>query len=163
MSARAAEKIRARHVERFREPHLHGRLVSRIALGNLVVDHEIVTRNFDEGRGEVEVVAIYEIRNRLIANAWFKMGEKRLEGGGEIVRSGSAQTLRPDIGRRTSSIVEASYCPPAKGCPISTMKASRNTSNSNASFSPSMTAMIISATTGSPDGPMTSSRRWSKS
>jgi hypothetical protein len=27
-------------------------------------------------------VAIYEIRDGLIANAWFKMGEKRLEGEG---------------------------------------------------------------------------------
>ncbi|MCV3766618.1 nuclear transport factor 2 family protein [Rhizobium sp. TRM95796] len=80
--ARGAAEIRARHVERFREPDLHGRLVSRIALGDLVVDHEIVTRNFEEGRGEVEVVAIYEIRDGLIANAWFKMGEKRLDREG---------------------------------------------------------------------------------
>lgn len=76
--AQGADAIRARHVERFREPDLHGRLLHRSCVGNLVVDHEIVTRNFPEGRGEVEVICLYEVSEGRIARAWFKLGEPRL-------------------------------------------------------------------------------------
>ena len=77
LAANAAE-IRARHVERFKEPDLHGELLSRIVVGNVVVDHETVTRTFPEGKGEVDVICIYEIEHGKIAKAWFKMGERRL-------------------------------------------------------------------------------------
>ncbi|GLS76096.1 steroid Delta-isomerase [Oharaeibacter diazotrophicus] len=77
--AEGAAAIRARHVERFREPDLHGRLLSRVVVGNLVVDHETVTRNFPDGRGEVEVVCLYEVSGGLIVRAWFRMGERRLD------------------------------------------------------------------------------------
>lgn len=76
--ARNAAEIRERHVERFREPDLHGRLLSRIVVGNIVVDHETVTRTFPEGKGEVDVICIYEVENRKIVKAWFKMSERRL-------------------------------------------------------------------------------------
>lgn len=76
--AEGAEAVRERHVERFREPDLHGRLLHRSSVGNLVVDHETVRRTFPEGVGEVDVVCLYEIANGLIAKAWFKLGEKRL-------------------------------------------------------------------------------------
>lgn len=76
--ASGAAEIRARHVERFREPDLHGKLLTRIVMGNLVVDHETVTRNFPEGKGEVDVVCIYEVEAGKIAKAWFRMGERRL-------------------------------------------------------------------------------------
>ncbi len=74
-------QIRQRHVERFREPDLHGRLLNRIATGNMVVDHEVVTRNFADGPGEVDVVAIYEVLDGKIARAWFKVGAPRPRGG----------------------------------------------------------------------------------
>jgi len=77
LAANVAE-IRARHVERFKEPDLHGELLSRIVVGNVVVDHETVTRTFPEGKGEVDVICIYEIEHGKIAKAWFKMGERRL-------------------------------------------------------------------------------------
>ncbi len=51
---------------------------SRIVVGNVVVDHETVQRNFPEGRGEVDVICIYEIAEGKIAKAWFKIGERRL-------------------------------------------------------------------------------------
>ncbi|MCJ8509350.1 nuclear transport factor 2 family protein [Rhizobium lemnae] len=70
--------IRKRHIERFLEPDLHGELLSRIVMGNTVVDHELVTRNFPEGKGQVEVICIYEVQDGKIAKAWFKMGERRL-------------------------------------------------------------------------------------
>ncbi|MFZ6765021.1 nuclear transport factor 2 family protein [Pseudoroseomonas sp. WGS1072] len=73
-----AAAIRERHIVRFREPDLFGMLLSRIVIGNLVVDHETVQRNFPEGRGEVDVVCIYEVEEGKISKAWFKMGEPRL-------------------------------------------------------------------------------------
>lgn len=76
--ARGAAAIRERHVARFQEPNLHGRLLHRIVLGSLVIDHETVTRTFADGPGEVDVVAIYEVVGGLIAKAWFQMGEPRL-------------------------------------------------------------------------------------
>jgi hypothetical protein len=72
--ANGAAEIRARHVARFREPNLFGRLVARMAVGTLVVDHEVVTRTFPEGSGTVDVIAIYEVENGRIAKAWFRMG-----------------------------------------------------------------------------------------
>jgi hypothetical protein len=76
--ADGAAEIRARHVVRFREPDLFGRLVARMSAGSMVVDREVVTRNFPEGRGEIDVIAIYEVDGDRIAKAWFKMGERRL-------------------------------------------------------------------------------------
>ena len=75
--ATGAAEIRERHVVRFREPDLHGRLVNRIAVGDVVVDQEIVTRTFPDGPGEVDVVAIYQVTDGRIAGAWFRMGPPR--------------------------------------------------------------------------------------
>ena len=79
--AHGAAAIRERHVARFREPNLHGRLLSRFRVGNVVVDHEVVTRTFPEGPGEVDVIAIYEVERGRIAKAWFRMGAPRLHAG----------------------------------------------------------------------------------
>lgn len=76
--ADGAEAIRARHVERFKEPNLFGALRARFSVGTLVVDHETVTRTFPEGPGEVDVICIYEVEGGRIARAWFRMGERRM-------------------------------------------------------------------------------------
>ena len=76
--AEGAAQIRARHVERFKEVNLHGRLLQRMVLGNVVVDKEVVTRTFPEGTGDVDVLAIYEIEAQRIARAWFRLGTPRL-------------------------------------------------------------------------------------
>jgi len=76
--AGSAAEIRERHLERFMEPDLYGNLLARIIVGNTVIDHETVTRTFPEGKGEVDVVCIYEVESGKIAKAWFKMGERRL-------------------------------------------------------------------------------------
>lgn len=76
--AAGAAEIRERHVERFKEPDLHGTLLTRIVVGDMVVDHETVSRTFPEGKGEVDVVCLYLVENGRIAKAWFKMGERRL-------------------------------------------------------------------------------------
>ena len=77
--ASGAAQIRERHVARFKEPSLHGALLQRMAVGNMVVDQEKVTRDFPEGSGHLEVIAIYEIADGKIARAWFKMGERFLD------------------------------------------------------------------------------------
>jgi len=76
--ANGAAETRARHIERFKEADLFGKLLTRIDVGNVVVDHETVQRNFPEGRGEVDVICIYEIEGGKIAKASFKTGERRL-------------------------------------------------------------------------------------
>ncbi len=77
--ASGATAIRARHVERFKEPNLFGRLLTRVAVDNIVVDHESVTRSFPEGPGTVEVIAIYEVTGGKIVSAWFKQGQPVLD------------------------------------------------------------------------------------
>ena len=76
--ASGAAAIRERHVTRFKEPDLHGTLVKRIVVANVVVDQETVTRTFPDGPGELDVVAIYETADGKIVKAWFKMGPPRL-------------------------------------------------------------------------------------
>jgi len=83
--ADGAAAIRARHVIRFQESNLFGRLVSRMAVGDTVVDREVVSRTFPEGPGRVDVIAIYRLvatdGGPKIARAWFVMGAPVLEAG----------------------------------------------------------------------------------
>ena len=76
--ARGHDELRVRLVARFAEPDLYARLVSRIAMGNFVTDAEIVTRNFPEGRGTLDLLCIYEVEEGLIQRAWFATGKKAL-------------------------------------------------------------------------------------
>lgn len=77
--ADGAAAIRARHLVRFQEPNLFGRLVSRMAVGDTVVDREVVSRTFPEGPGKIDVIAIYRIADGRVARAWFIMGEPQLD------------------------------------------------------------------------------------
>ena len=77
--ARGAAEIRIRHEIRFKEPDLHGKLLARFSVDNLVIDREVVTRNFPEGRGTVDVIAIYQVEGDTIARAWFKLGTPVLD------------------------------------------------------------------------------------
>ena len=67
-------EIRARMQARFSEPSLHARLISRSAMGKVVVDHEVVTRSFPAGPGTVELVCIYSVERGLIQSASFAPG-----------------------------------------------------------------------------------------
>ncbi len=80
--ARGAGEIRTRHLTRFQEADLRGALIARVSVGNLVIDREVVTRNFPDGRGTVDVIAIYEIDTGKIARAWFKLGNPILDKDG---------------------------------------------------------------------------------
>lgn len=73
--ARGAARIRQRHLHRFKEPNLEARLVNRLSAGTTVVDQEVVTRNFPEGVGQVDVIAIHDVRECKIARVWFIFGE----------------------------------------------------------------------------------------
>lgn len=77
--ATGAAEIRPRFDARFREQNLHAQLLNRIVSGNVVIDHEIVTRTFPEGPGKIELVAIYEVKDERIAKAWFISGKKTLD------------------------------------------------------------------------------------
>ena len=57
---------------RFNLPGLRAELVNRIAFGNTVIDHERIHGVRPE---PVEVAAAYEVRDGLIAAAWFLAGE----------------------------------------------------------------------------------------
>jgi hypothetical protein len=78
--ARGTSELRERFVVRLREPNLHATLLQRIVAGSVVIDHEIVTRTFPEGAGELELVMIYEVQGGRIAKAWSIAGEKKLLG-----------------------------------------------------------------------------------
>ena len=61
--------LRAFYAEhRFSIPGLRAELLNRIALGDKVTDHERIHRL---GKQPSEVMAVYQIRDGLIASAWF--------------------------------------------------------------------------------------------
>jgi hypothetical protein len=74
-----AAQVRERTATRFRESNLHARLIRRIVMGQVVIDHEEVTRTFPEGTGRIELVAIYEVRDGKIVTARFIFGTKTLD------------------------------------------------------------------------------------
>lgn len=72
--AQGHDVLRARYAIRFAEPDLHARLVSRSCIGNMVVDAEIITRNFPEGVGTLEMLCVYEVVDGKIVRASFATG-----------------------------------------------------------------------------------------
>jgi hypothetical protein len=76
--AKGRDELRPRFLARFSEPDLHARVLSRTVMASLVVDHELVTRNFPEGLGTVEMICVYEVVNGRIQTASFALGERRL-------------------------------------------------------------------------------------
>jgi hypothetical protein len=71
-------QIRPRYQERFQEPDLHARVLARNVVGNFVTDFELITRNFPEGKGTLEMLCVYEVIDGRIVRASFAPGEKRL-------------------------------------------------------------------------------------
>jgi hypothetical protein len=76
------EQLRERFAVRFAEPDLHAKLLQRTVMGTIVVDHEIITRNFAEPEGvrlgTIEMLCIYEVVGNTIARATFALGKKTL-------------------------------------------------------------------------------------
>ena len=74
--ASGSAQLRERYAPRFRDPILHAEIAKRIVMGNVVVDHEKVTRTFPEGPGHLEAIAIYEVQGGKIAKAWLILGAR---------------------------------------------------------------------------------------
>ena len=74
LMAHGHEQMRPRYLARFEEPDLHARLLSRTVMDNVVVDLEIITRNFPEGKGTIEMLCIYDVVDGLIHKASFAAG-----------------------------------------------------------------------------------------
>ena len=72
-------EIRERMAIRFQETNLHARLLARVSMGHVVIDHEIITRTFPEGTGTQEMIAIYEVCDGLIQSASVALGVKTLD------------------------------------------------------------------------------------
>jgi putative hydrolase of HD superfamily len=72
------EELRPRYLARFTEPDLHARLLSRTVMGNFVTDLELITRNFPEGLGTLEMLCIYEVIDGRIRRASFAPGAMTL-------------------------------------------------------------------------------------
>lgn len=75
--AEGLDAVRARHAARFGDPDLHGELIGRRVIGDIVIDQEVVTRLFDGRLGQADVVAIYQVRDGVIARAWFIQSSAR--------------------------------------------------------------------------------------
>jgi len=56
----------------------HARLLSRVIMGNIVVDYELITRNYPERAGTIEMLCVYEVLNGRIRKASFAVGERKL-------------------------------------------------------------------------------------
>jgi putative hydrolase of HD superfamily len=76
--AKGEGEIRPRYVARFAEPDQHARLLSRTVMGNFVTDLELITRNFPEGVGTLEMLCIYEVIDGRIRRASFAPGAMTL-------------------------------------------------------------------------------------
>jgi len=72
--AKGHDELRQRYTLRFTEPDLDARLLSRMVMGNIVTDLELITRNFPEGVGLLEMLCIYEVVHGRIQRASFAPG-----------------------------------------------------------------------------------------
>ena len=72
-------EMRPRFAVRFDEPNLHARLLQRAVMGNIVIDHEVISRTFPEGPGKVDLVAIYEVVDGLIRSQSVQVSNQRLD------------------------------------------------------------------------------------
>jgi uncharacterized protein (TIGR02246 family) len=69
VTQRGAQDIRARYAAMFAQyPENRAHIVSRMVLGDVVIDHERVDRSADL---RLEAIAIYTVRNGLIARVDF--------------------------------------------------------------------------------------------
>ena len=72
-------QIRARTAPRLQEPNIYAKLLQRSIMGNIVIDHEQVTRTFPEGPGQIELVCIYEVQSGKIKTASFVFGAIKMD------------------------------------------------------------------------------------
>lgn len=63
---------------RFSEPDLHAQLLNRMVMADWVIDHELIQRNFPQGRGQVEMLCSYQVKQGFIVKALFQLGQPEL-------------------------------------------------------------------------------------
>jgi hypothetical protein len=73
--ARGHDEMQQRISLRFSEPDLHAKLLNRMVMGDWVIDHELIQCNFPQGRGQVELLCSYQVKQGLIVKALFQLGE----------------------------------------------------------------------------------------
>lgn len=73
--ASSHDQMRQRISVRFTEPDLKATLLKRMVMGEWVIDHEVIQRNFPEGRGQMEMLCSYQVKQGLIVKALFQAGE----------------------------------------------------------------------------------------
>ena len=61
-------QLRDIYRQRFASPNLHAEILSRIVMGNKVIDHERVSGIGDK---PLEALAVYEVADGLIRTVWF--------------------------------------------------------------------------------------------
>ncbi|MDB5754359.1 MAG: steroid delta-isomerase [Massilia sp.] len=76
--ASGTAEMRSRFRLRFQDPIVHARLLQRVVMGNIVIDHEEVSRTLPEGAGVVDTVAIYEVVDGRIQSGSFQVSKPRL-------------------------------------------------------------------------------------
>jgi len=62
--ARGHDEMQQRISLRFSEPDLHAKLLNRMVMGDWVIDHEMIQRNFPQGRGQVEMLWYTQVTSR---------------------------------------------------------------------------------------------------
>lgn len=72
-------EIKQKILLRFQEPNLRATLITRSVFDNVVVDHELIQRDFPEGSGTIEMLCIYTVENGFIKQAIFKSFNQQLE------------------------------------------------------------------------------------
>ena len=81
--ASGQEQMKQNIAIRFEEKDLFAKLTNRIVCDDIVIDHELITRNFPEGKGTIEMLCIYHIENGLIQKGQFKVFNKIVFGANE--------------------------------------------------------------------------------
>lgn len=76
--ARGKDEIRQNILERFKEPDLHAKLLERRVFDDIVIDHELITRNFPEGLGTIQMLCIYTVKDSSIVRGEFKVFGKKI-------------------------------------------------------------------------------------
>ena len=72
--ATGSAQIGPRFTARFAASRPRAQLLNRIACGQLVIDHEVVHGETDDGASAQELVATYAVAQGRIARAWFSFG-----------------------------------------------------------------------------------------
>lgn len=70
------DEIKQNIAVRFQEEDLFAELKNRLVCDDMVIDLELITRNFPEGKGSIEMLCIYHVENDLIIKGQFKVFNK---------------------------------------------------------------------------------------